>query len=108
MGSLPYVSGGASQVPDQTLNILVKGEALAAVNQGRVWASGGSWLPLRILETSPRVLQPLPARSFRRPGLLDWWQSRGGTEEAEEPPLKTEVTMPTAVSAQASGDWRAP
>lgn len=96
---MPYVNNAASQPPDQTLDILIEGEGLSVINQGRLLANSNSWLPVRVLE-SLRPADPPVVRSLRRPGIVDWLQSR--MKDNPEPPLQTEVTVPMSVAAQAS------
>lgn len=96
--SLPYVSSGNAQASDQTLDILIKGEALSAITQGRVLAYGCNWYPVRLLDP-PLDPPPLPKRSLRRPGFLDWLASQV-SEAGPEPILRAEVVIPMAIAAQ--------
>ena len=98
VGNLPYVGNATSQSPSQTLEILVQGEALANINSGQVLANGSSWHPIRVLDTPVPVFAPVE-RSLRRPGLLDWLQSRLKEEPAEDP-LQGEAIIPMDLAAQ--------
>ena len=102
MSSLPYVNGGSPQSADQAVDILIEGEALSAITQGRILAYGCNWYPVNLLDPPSLTSEP-PKRSLRRPGLLDWLQSQWN-EAVAEPTLRAEVIMPMAIAAQVSRD----